>query len=356
MNTDTLSAAGWAARLGDAQELSPAEKAALADFLRESPLHVRELIEHTFIREDLKALPVSRQQLDRWVAGARAAVAGTAAESIDPRPNLFPARPAYGRRTGSARRHSRKYLIAASLAGVLFALGSLFVHSQLGLYTTGFGEQRILMLADGSVVTLNTESQMRVTFSDHVRSIALLKGEALFHVAHDTQRPFLVSAADTTVRAVGTQFNVRMTREDTVVSVIDGVIRVTDNEEPRASDEDAQVTLTKGEEARIARHRHAEPDIPAPTINKIETQAALHAASWTQGRVEFASTPLAEVLSELQRYRQFDVEIDEDATRQLKLTGSFESHDPDSLLDYLATLPGMSVEKTGSHSYRIHHR
>lgn len=365
--TETLSAAGWVARLGDTQELSAAEKEALTDFLRESPTHVRELMEHTFIRADLKALLLSPQQLDQWTAEARASVAGAMVfptgrfperRALDPRldsvepqdgsdiPGALPT-------NGSHWRNFRGYLIAASVVGVL-AIGGVFVHSQMGLYTTGFGEQRTLTLADGSVVTLNTESRIRVDLSARSRSVALLQGEAFFRVAHDTHRPFLVSAADTVVHAVGTRFNIRMATEDTVVSVLDGVVKVTDSEGARVPA--SEVTLREGEEARIARHPGAYGGKTTPPIKKLDTAAVLHAASWTQGRLEFEDAPLKDVLAEFQRYRHFDVDIDDDTSRELEITGSFESHDPESVLAYIATIQGIVVEKTGPRSYHIHRR
>src|SRR5579862_4274573 len=156
--TEKLSAAEWTAKLSDRQELTRAEKAALADFMRESPANVRELIEHTFITEDLKSLPISQSDLDRWIAAARSNVAGT---------TPFPERlsPATQRVRISPADLGRRLLAAASLAAVL-ASGGILLHSRIGLYTTGFGEQRTLTLADGSVVTLNTESQIKVDFSD----------------------------------------------------------------------------------------------------------------------------------------------------------------------------------------------
>lgn len=403
---EQLSAAEWIVRLRDPEELTHAEKIALTDFMRESPTNVREMLEHTFINQDLKALPIPQADLDRWIAAARSAAAGAIP---------FPDRQALassheGRADGSEGFHSDgsraqrprtvlglRILVAASLAAVL-AIGGIFLHSRVGLYTTGFGEQRILTLADGSVVTLNTESQIKVDFSATERLIELRTGEAFFRVAHEASRPFFVEAKDAIVRAVGTQFNVRIAPQDTVVSVVDGVVKVSVNKDfpsaasrllpsMRESGRDAgegsqtvssasgavfsgagvpreggqvppdetQITLTKGEEARVERYEITS-GTAVPPISKAQTPAAVHAAAWTQGRLEFERTPLAEVLSEFQRYQQFDVEIEDATTRQLKLTGSFESHDPESVLAYIGTIPGIVVEKKEPRTYLIRRR
>src|SRR6185437_3039429 len=367
--TEKLSAAEWIAKLSDQQELTRAEKAALADFMRESPVNVRELIEHTCIAEDLKALAIPDSDLDRWIAAARSVVAGTIP---------FPERlsPSAERARISPAGLGRRLLAAASLAAVLVG-GVILLHSRIGLYNTGFGELRTLTLADGSVVTLNTESQIKVDFYDQSRSLKLRKGEAFFRVAHDTNRPFLVEVQDAIVRAVGTQFNVKIAPRDTVVSVLDGVVKVLLNGDasgasrafqsnsaansgaksggPQLAGAESQITLSTGQEARIERHPFIGGSA-VPPIRKADAPAALHAAAWTQGRLEFEGAPLAQVLAEFQRYRQFDVEVEDDTTRQLKLTGSFDFRDPESVLAYIATIPHITVEKRGPHSYLIHRR
>jgi transmembrane sensor len=400
------SAAEWIVRLRDHEELTHSEKMALTDFMRESPTNVREMLEHTFIDEDLKALTIPQSDLDRWTVAARSAAAGALAFPGKQMPASSRERGGDGsdafHRDGWRAQLPRtvpglRILVAASLAAML-AIGGVLLHSRVGLYTTGFGEQRVLTLADGSVVTLNTESQIKVDFSAKERLIELRTGEAFFRVAHDASRPFFVDAKDAIVRAVGTQFNVRIAPQNTVVSVVDGVVKVslnkdfssavsrlrpsmresssdggegsqtissasgevpsgarTQREGRQVPPDESQITLTKGEEARVER-QELTSGTAVPPISKAETPAAVHAAAWTQGRLEFEGTPLAEVLSEFQRYQQFDVEIEDDTTRQLKLTGSFESHDPDSVLAYIATIPGIVVERKEQRTYLIRRR
>ena len=166
---EKLSAAEWIWKLRDHKNLSHAEKVALTDFIRESPIRVRELIEHMFISESLKELPIPQSELDKWVGEARSAVTGT----IQFTQTLGLQSEALhndGRRAQSSwTRFAARLGVAASLVAVL-AIGFL-LHSRIGLYRTGFGEQRILTLADGSVVTINTESQIKIKFSDRNRLI-----------------------------------------------------------------------------------------------------------------------------------------------------------------------------------------
>ena len=92
-------------------------------------------------------------------------------------------------------------------------------------------------------------------------------------------------------------------------------------------------------------------DLPPEVTNA--HVAALRAAAWTQGRVEFDATPLSDILSEFQRYRDFNVQIEDDTIRQLKLTGSFDAYDPEAALAYIATLPGIVVEKKNTQTFIV---
>jgi transmembrane sensor len=211
----------------------------------------------------------------------------------------------------------------------------------------------VITLADGSVVSLNTESALKVDLSSSRRAITLLKGEAFFRVAHDPSRPFEVLARKATVKAVGTQFNVRMAPQATVVSVLDGTVEIREPAPMGASPGAASaMRVRKGEETQIPLpDRRAERTLIARTT----TRAAQRAAAWTQGRVDFDATPLIDVIAEFQRYQIVSVQIDDRASQELKLTGSFDVHDPDSALAYVATIPGMVVEKQGEHAFRIRH-
>src|SRR5690606_22645584 len=111
-------------------------------------------------------------------------------------------------------------------AGVAVALlgGAVLWNTFYGgtTYSTGIGEQHSVTLADGSVLQLNASSKVRAHFSGRQRSVELVEGQALFQVATDTERPFIVSIGDTHVRAVGTQFDISQKRKGTVITVVEG--------------------------------------------------------------------------------------------------------------------------------------
>lgn len=345
-------AADWIARIADG-ELSSADKAALADWLRDSPRSVREFIELTLLNEDVRALRLAPEQIDAWVREAQqAATALPASLRLCQSPQ-----DASAARTTSSRRRPWLWTIAASIIAAVLLAGA-YQRWQDGRYVTGFGEQRALTLADGSIVTVNVSSALRVDFSGRTRAIRLLKGEAFFRVAHDTARPFEVTAGDTTVKAVGTQFNVRIAPLATVVSVLDGAVEVRDRATRQGPADQAvlgpAVRLGGGEEARIDRTGALATSRPS-SIVKAKRATKVGAAAWTQGRVEFEATALVDVFSEFQRYSTFSVTIAE-PLRQLKLTGSFNAQDPEAALAYVATLPGVVVEKPAPRTFLVRQR
>src|SRR5262245_16962284 len=110
--------------------------------------------------------------------------------------------------------------VAAGVAAILaFVVAAVWTYlSGPERYQTALGEQRSVILDDGSVVTLNTLSRVEVDFRRERRLIRLVQGEALFKVAPDHARPFDVIAGTTMIRAVGTRFNVDRRGERTTVT------------------------------------------------------------------------------------------------------------------------------------------
>src|SRR5690606_22885018 len=121
----------------------------------------------------------------------------------------------------------KSWALAAALAGAaLVAWQQLPLMNGAELYHTRLGEQRSFKLDDGSILYLNTQSRARVDYSGAARDVHLIEGEALFIVARDSARPFRVHAGEATIQAVGTQFNVYRRADATLVSVVDGRVRI----------------------------------------------------------------------------------------------------------------------------------
>jgi transmembrane sensor len=225
-----------------------------------------------------------------------------------------------------ARLVPRLTIATALVAVVVAAIGLYFFYPQTERFETALGEQRSVTLSDGSLVTLNTLSAVEVRFDGKRRHVALVGGEALFQVAHDTARPFEVTAREVTVRAVGTRFNVDRHSPTTRVMVTEGRVQV--------SARSANVPLGVGEQLTLAPQGE-------PRISHVNVAAA---TAWTQRELVFESQPLGEIAAELNRYNRQVIDIQGEALRAEQVTGVFQSHDPASFLAFIRRVPGVSVE------------
>jgi len=219
-------------------------------------------------------------------------------------------------------------LAAAGIAGVMFRKG----HPQEA-FATDIGETRVIQLPDGSVVTLNTNSKMSVRFTEAERKINLEQGEALFKVAKNRKRPFIVDAFDTEVRAVGTSFTVRLLPERPIqVLVQEGVVEVKRRDAPGAKPvravAETQTLVPLG--APIVVHA-----VPSPQIARN--------LAWRFGRIAFENERLADAAVEFGRYSNTRVVVDP-AIADRTITGLFASNDPVGFAKVAASILDLHVE------------
>jgi transmembrane sensor len=326
---------------GDADRTT---KQAFDEWLRKSPEHVRVYLELLPLWEDA-ALPVPGEQAsaDELIAWARKPEnivpwSGTRdSKSIGEIP-IGTHRNAERPRSGSRPLHSA---LAASVS-LAVVLGGFVLWSLTGgeTYATGIGEQRIIKLDDGSTVELNTGSRVRVHFSEHQRDLDLVAGQALFHVAKDPTRPFIVASNDTRIRAVGTEFDVYRRESDTTVTVLEGQVAVLNSTAGGDAGDVAATPLSAGEQITVkAPMAAATPPLPKRTN-------VVAATAWTQHRLVFDSTPLTIVAAEFNRYNTRHLIVEEQGLGEFHISGSFVSSDPSSLLRFLKTQPGLIVHET----------
>ncbi len=229
-------------------------------------------------------------------------------------------------------------MVALAASVFLIAVGIGF-YFQRGMYATDIGEQRSVTLQDGSVIDLNARSRIRVRYGSDTRHIDLMEGQALFHVARDRARPFIVASGDTQVRAVGTAFDVNRKAAGVVVTVVEGRVTVL---APSVQHSGTGALLAAGEQLSVSgtSARKAErPDIAAAT-------------AWTQHRLVFNAAPLSEVVEEFNRYNARQLVIDAPELETFGVVGVFSSTDPAALLRFLSAQPGIRVEE-GSDRIRI---
>ena len=235
----------------------------------------------------------------------------------------------------------RRAAIAASavLACVAGTLLTWLMLARNPPYTTQVGEQRSIALPDGSIIELNARSSVRVRFTSNERTIDLLEGQALFRVAKDPARPFVVASDGTRVRAVGTQFDVYRRKTGTTVTVLEGRVTVaraaaegTSLPTPQLSIS-GSILLSTGEQVTVTATA-----TPRPT--RVNLAAA---TAWTQRRLVFDASTLADVVEEFNRYNAHRLVIRDATLESFPISATFSSTDPASLVRFLQTQPGISV-------------
>jgi transmembrane sensor len=213
-------------------------------------------------------------------------------------------------------------------------------------FATDVGEQRSVLLDDGSVITLNTSSQIEVKYSDSRRFIRLVRGEALFDVAHDAHRPFDVDTGKVVVRAVGTRFNVDRRDHRTTVSVVEGKVQVMADESP-LSPRSPQSAMSGDSahapamEVLIEAQRLVVTDSGMGQPEVIVDIAPVTA--WTQRQLVFENQTLGEVAAEFNRYNRQHILIESARLRSQLVTGVFQANDPASFLGFISNIPQVRV-------------
>lgn len=232
-----------------------------------------------------------------------------------------------------ARLRSASWALAGTMAVSVAAI-AWFTLYPIGWndYDTAVGSSERVILRDGSTVTLNTDSKLRVRLTRERREVVLLQGEALFDVAHDSQRPFDVKAGATRIRAVGTAFSVRLRgRSDVEVLVAEGRVAI----DPPEADLRARIDalpptvpmLSAGDSARVRSD--------ALRVTKIQPQAVSRKLAWKDGRLWFDRMTLQEAVDEFNRYNRRQIEIIDPQIAALHIGGGFDTTDPDGFIEAL---------------------
>jgi transmembrane sensor len=196
-------------------------------------------------------------------------------------------------------------------------------------------------LADNSLLHLDTDSAVTIRYSKSERLVTLRAGEADFEVAHEPDRPFRVLAGSAQIVDIGTQFDVRLGERSTVVTVLEGRIRVGPSPLQGTLGTNPQtagfVELAAGEQLSVT-----EGEWPAVPIN-VDVQSA---TAWLRQEIVFDHEPLERVVAEYNRHTTKPIEIATPALKNLQISGEFATNDPDAFIAFLRSLKGVRVEVT----------
>lgn len=277
-------AAEWLLR--QEQGLNPQEEAELQQWLAEDPTHLKAWQDFGGISLLLDQLPVAgtdalRRQVRR------------------PKPTLW-------------QRCSRfaPQMAMVSCAMVVMVCSLLWFDARQPLYqqtfTTARGQLFSQTLPDGSTIELDTDSRLQVTLYQNRREVALLQGQAMFHISKNPQRPFHVLTEAAQITVLGTEFAVRNISGQVSVAVQEGRVRVT----PSAQ---TPVILLAGDSLSLSETGAVQKTISPSAVG-----------SWRSGRISFDNTPLCEALAEFERYTPTGLQLNDPALGRLRISGSFE--------------------------------
>lgn len=240
----------------------------------------------------------------------------------------------------SGRRATRPLALVASLMLAILVAGWWALHQPTG-YSTAVGEQKVATLEDGTRIALNTDTQLRVRYEEKRRSIVLDDGEAMFEVARNPARPFVVTAGDKIVTAIGTSFIVRKTGGAVTVTLISGKVRV--DTRPAAGVDVAarSAILAPGE-------RFSGTADAAAMVMPVSSEAA---TAWRRGQVMFNDTPLSAAVAELNRYGGPQIDVADPRLGALTVSGVFATNDTAEFADAVAALHGLAVDRAAGRIY-----
>ena len=212
-------------------------------------------------------------------------------------------------------------------------------------FATEVGASRVVNMPDGSRLRLNTDSIVEVAYTAAERRVRLKRGEAFFSVAKNPSRPFWVDAAAVSVRAIGTEFNVRFRPQQSVeVLVKEGRVSVNQTTPPAPATTLGVVPvsasapghlLAAGEQATVSLPAAGKREILPVVVATVAAARLENALAWQEGRLEFTDTPLAEVVAEFNRYNRHRLTIDDPSLGAEPFGGSFAANGYEAFVEVL---------------------
>lgn len=312
-------AAQWHSRMQRDPDLK--EREAFDKWLMESQRHMRSYLLVTALDHEMGRIDPERQ------LSVGEPACGASAESVVALRQRFSARNAS--MSPVPRRAASRWAVAAGIAALFAATIAWWAQPHGERYATAIGEQRIVKLDDGSVMYLNTNTSALVRYSRTGRDIELTSGEASFNVAREASRPFVVAAGSTTVRAIGTEFNVYRRDGETAVAVVEGRVQVTTSERP--------LPLGAGEEASVE---------SSGNVTKRKATNTSAVVAWRERRLVFRESALDDIAYEFNRYNTAPrLRIEGTGAGTRRYSGIFDAYDPSSLAQVLSEDHDLSVER-----------
>lgn len=245
-------------------------------------------------------------------------------------------------------------------AGMLLAVGAALAYyspwsgpddSHLQKHFTRVGEQKTVELADGTVVTLNTATQLVVDYTDEARRILLERGEAYFDVAEDARRPFTAELGVRSVTALGTEFSILKHPDQYRVAVLEGTVSLHELTDPAVgtappvSADGRAVVLPAPEQRLLEQGWVAEFDVSRNQLSAFQPDSMERYQGWRGGLLRFYREPLFEVVKELNRYTRRKILIEDAGIMNLNVYAAVSVKELESALIALEKLLPIEVTR-----------
>jgi transmembrane sensor len=319
--------------------LQPADAKAFMQWLQASPQHVAEYLQLAAIAAYAPgALERDPAALDELIAqaGIGENVVGLAPD------DRFPvARKAFGK-PARPRKHRARILGVAALLVVATAIGAVWTwidRADQRSYSTAHGQQQEWKLPDGTLLRLNSESTVTIRFDREKRQADVVHGQAVFDVARNAGRPFEVRAGPHLVEDIGTRFDIHRHGAETTVTVVEGRVHVWTLEAAALRESIGNpsplLELGAGERARIS---------AAGVVSQRASIDERTAMAWAREEIVFEDEPLANVVTEFNRYAVRPMRIGESEIGELRISGTFGIGEEETFHAFLDSLPGIRTE------------
>jgi len=342
LKTIAAEAAEWLLTLEDTHgEEVPAVRQSFLKWLKMSPLHIEEFLYVSNVFYNIK-----HSDLTEFIAadGDESQMGSNIIHIFEP-----------DNRQDDSKQTNRTALILKTVSkpGLWAACGLLVVMFVLLIpqfqspeeakqsYMTVVGEQRSIVLEDGSRISMNTQTKIDMHFTDQTRWVKLIEGEAVFEVVKDPLRPFRVFSHGVMAEAIGTSFNVYRKNDTTIVTVVEGQVAVTNAPgqvlyKPTAHVLGIEhVALEAGGQIRVE---------TSGLMTDQKTVDPQKVTAWTSRRLIFEGETLANVIQEMNRYNSNKVLIGDAVLNDRKISGTFRIDDPETLLAFLSKVGSVNVQ------------
>jgi transmembrane sensor len=218
------------------------------------------------------------------------------------------------------------------------------------IYSTSTGQRSTFVLDDGSIIELNAQSRIEVRFSDYRRDVALVEGQALFNVAKDLRRPFIVRAGNRQVLALGTRFDVRLDSTSVQVTLLEGKVRVEENTAMWKRGQ--EVELTPGQQ--LVAKMNTAPSQPTSTskagvgADVIRDIDVAKITGWREGRIYFDDLPLEDAVREMNRHSTVHIRLESAELAGLRVNGMFKAGDQEIFVSALQEYFQVEAQRQGA--------